>query len=89
MAVKTIDITQDTDKQIAITVNGVLSHTLYNANNLTIKNIGSTGAVVKLTDETWRQRFFLDDVVTEGGVQKSPFANQAALTTYLRGVFHN
>jgi hypothetical protein len=85
---KTIDFSRNSDNQMVVVVNSTPPRTLYNANNLTIKPI-TNGAVVKLTDETWRQRVFLDDVVTEAGVAKSPFADQTALITYLTGFFHN
>jgi len=85
---KTIDFSRNADNEIAVNVNSGVPRTLYNATNLTIKPL-ATGAIVKLTDETWRQEISLTDTVTEAGVQKSPFANVGALVTYLTGFFHN
>lgn len=90
MAVKTIDFVRLGDNSMTISVNGGVPRSLYNPNNLLVKPTGDgLGAIVKISDETWRQRVELTDTVTEATVAKSPFANQAELVAYLQGFFHN
>lgn len=89
MAAKTIDFDKNAAGALIFTVNGGVPRTLQNPNDLEVKPIDNgLGAVVKLTDESFRQRVFLADTVTEAGVQKSPFADQTALVTYLAGYLH-
>lgn len=85
---KTVDLTRTADNSISIVINSQAPKTLYNPNNLIIKPLVA-GAIVKISDESWRQEFSLTDTVTEAGVAKSPFANVTALVAYLTGFFHN
>lgn len=87
MATKTIDFTKASGVYTVV-VSGGVPRTLYNPNNLLVKP-RTNSAVVKISDESWRQTVSMDDTVTEAGVAKSPFADVTALVTYLSGFFHS
>lgn len=81
----TIDIDK-TDGVISVSVDGNPARTLYNPNNLTVKPL-ENGAILKLTDETWRQHFSMDDTVSQGGGDPvSPFDDVPALVTFINSV---
>lgn len=84
----TFDLSKAAGGAFSVVVNGNPPRSLYNPNNLVVKPIAD-GGVVKLTDETWRQTFTMEDVVKEDGVTKSPFADVTALVEYLTGFFVN
>lgn len=84
----TFDLSKAPGGAFSITVNDNPPRSIYNPENLIVKPIADA-AVVKLTDETWRQTFSMDDIVKEDGVTKSPFADVTALAEYLTGFFVN
>lgn len=85
---KTIDLSKTVDNVFVLTVAGSPPRSLYNPNDLVVKPVAN-GAVVKLSAETWRQGFDLDDTITEDGVPQGPFTDSTDLVEYLYGFFHN
>lgn len=87
---KTVALVRLTDSAITISINGSVPRSMDNPNNLIVKPTSDgNGAIVKISDESWRQYIDLTDTVTEGGVTKSPFGSQAALVADLQAFFHN
>ena len=81
---KTIDFSKGASGALIIKVNGGIPRSLSNPNDLIVKpNPEATGAIMKLSDESWRQTVFLTDTVTEATVAKSPFTDLTALVAYL------
>lgn len=81
-----IDISSDANGKVIVIVNSNAPKTISKPQNIVIKPL-TNGAVIKLSDETFRQRIFLEDTVYTGGIQMSPFTDVTALVNYLGGFF--
>lgn len=79
---KTIDIYQDSNGATYVSVNGGPNRSLYNMANIMVKPMNN-GAVLKLTDESWRQYFDLSDTITSNAVAQGPFTTVPQLVQFL------